>query len=66
MNNLAQAYGDAGRLSDALPLHEEELKRCKAKLGPDHPVTLTSMNNLALAYRAAGRLTEAMALTRKR
>ena len=55
MNNLAMAYRAAGRLTEALALHEEELKRCKAKLGPDHPDTLTAMNSLAVAYAAAGR-----------
>ena len=34
----------------------------KAKLGPDHPDTLTSMNNLALAYQAAGKLDLALPL----
>ena len=33
-----------------------------AKLGPDHPGTLTTLNNLASAYQAAGRLPEAIAL----
>jgi hypothetical protein len=34
----------------------------KAKLGPDHPDTLTSMNNLASSYAAAGRTQEALML----
>ena len=50
MNNLASAYQAAGKLDLALPLFEETLKLQKAKLGPDHPDTLTSMNNLAVAY----------------
>ena len=62
MNNLALAYGAAGRLTDALALHEETLKRRQAKLGPDHSDTLTAMNNLAVAYRAAGRLADALSL----
>ena len=37
----------AGKLDRALPLHEEVLALRKAKLGPDHPDTLTSMSNLA-------------------
>ena len=36
--------------------------RRQAKLGPDHPDTLTSMNDLAVSYRAAGRLADALAL----
>jgi len=54
MNNLAAAYWGAGKLDLALPLFEETLKLMKAKLGPDHPTTLTSMNNLASAYKDAG------------
>ena len=34
----------------------------EAKLGPDHPDTLTSRNNLAVAYQDAGRPSEAIAL----
>ena len=34
----------------------------KAKLGRDHPDTLTTMNNLALAYQAAGKLNLALPL----
>ena len=34
----------------------------KAKLGPDHPDTLTSMNNLAVAYLDAGKLDLALPL----
>ena len=62
MANLALAYQAAGRLDLALPLHEETLKLRKAKLGPDHPDTLTSMANLALAYQDAGRLDLALPL----
>ena len=62
MNNLALAYRDTGRLKEALTLYEETLKRTKAKLGPDHPLTLQVMKNLAAAYQAAGRLPEALPL----
>ncbi len=50
MSNLAVAYEATGKLDLALPLFEESLRLKKAKLGPDHPDTLTSMNNLAAAY----------------
>ena len=62
MNNLAAAYQDAGKLDLALPLFEETLKLTKAKLGPDHPDTLTSMGNLASAYQDAGKLDLALPL----
>ncbi len=43
MNNLAQTYRDMGRLSDALPLFEEALKRQKAGFSADHAHTLIVM-----------------------
>jgi tetratricopeptide (TPR) repeat protein len=55
MSNLAAAYQVAGKFDLALPLLEETLKLKTAKLGADHPDTLTSMNNLAAYYRVAGR-----------
>ena len=61
-NNLANAYRDAGRLDEAIALHEQTLTDLTHILGPHHPNTLTSRNNLASAYRDAGRLDEAIAL----
>ena len=46
----------------ALPLFEETLKTARAKLGPEHNVTLVTMANLATAYRAAGKLERALPL----
>ena len=54
MNNLANSYAALGRHAEALKLREETLALMKAKLGPDHPDTLTSMNNLANSYAAPG------------
>jgi hypothetical protein len=62
MNNLALGYHAAGKRDLALPLLEETLKLRKAKLGPDHAGTLTSMNSLAEGYRAAGKLDLALPL----
>jgi serine/threonine protein kinase/tetratricopeptide (TPR) repeat protein len=50
------------RWSDALKLHEETLALRKAKLGPDHPDTLTSMSNLANSYDSLGRYDDALKL----
>ncbi|WP_274528226.1 tetratricopeptide repeat protein [Micromonospora foliorum] len=62
-NNLATAYDAAGRLDEAIPLHEATLAACERVLGDEeHPLTLTSRNNLATAYDAAGRLDEAIPL----
>jgi serine/threonine protein kinase/tetratricopeptide (TPR) repeat protein len=59
---LALASTYAGRVAEALALHESTLERRKAVLGPDHPDTLGSRGNLAFAYQAAGRMAEALAL----
>ena len=61
-NNLANAYRDAGRLDEAIPLYERTLADSERVLGETHPDTLTSRGNLALAYRDAGRLDEAIPL----
>ena len=62
MNNLAEGYEAAGKLDKALPLYEETLAAMKAKLGPDHPYTLTIMANLAAAYWSAKRLDRSIPL----
>ena len=54
-SNLALAYQAAGRLDEAISLHEQTLAARERVLGPDHPSTLQSRNNLATAYQAAGR-----------
>ena len=61
-NNLANAYRAAGRLDEAITLHEQTLAARERVLGPDHPDTLNSRNNLAIAYQDAGRLDEAITL----
>ena len=54
MNNLATSYPTPARSTGRCKLLEETLALRKAKLGPDHPDTLTSMNNLANSYDDAG------------
>ena len=61
-NNLAGAYQDSGRLTEAIALYEQVLNDRTRILGEDHPDTLISRDNLAGAYISAGRLTEAIAL----
>ena len=61
LNNLALAYYEAGRVDEALPLHEEA-RGGGGPLGPDHPLTLLSMNNFGNAYRQAGRVAEGLPL----
>ena len=61
-HNLAGAYREAGRLTEAIALYEQVLTDRIRVLGEDHPDTLASRHNLAYSYHAAGRLTEAIAL----
>ena len=61
-NSLAVAYRDAGRIDEAIALHEQNLEDRTRILGPHHPDTLISRNSLAGAYRDAGRIDEAIAL----
>jgi len=61
-NNLARAYGAAGRTQDAIALFESTLADRERLFGADHPDTLTSRNNLAKAYLTAGRPAEAIPL----
>ena len=61
-NNLAGAYREAGRLTEAIALYEQVLTDRTRVLGEDHPDTLASRNDLARAYESAGRLGQAIAL----
>jgi len=63
-NSLAVAYRAAGRIDDAIKIHEATLKQREAKLGPDHPHTLIRRNNLVAAYQDAGHAAEAEPLLR--
>ena len=55
-NNLANAYRDAGQISEAIPLIEQMLAARERMLGADHPEPLASRNNLAVADRATRRI----------
>ena len=62
MNNLAAQYGSLKQLDKSIPLFEETLKLREAKLGRDHPDTLSTVGNLGVNYKDAGRLKEAIPL----
>jgi tetratricopeptide (TPR) repeat protein len=62
MNDLANSYAAVGRRAEARELHEATLALQKARLGPDHPDTLTTLNDLASSYAALGRNDEALKL----
>ncbi len=61
-SDLASAYRQAGRTSEAIELDEATLRLREARLGPDHRDTLISRHNLATSYRQAGRTSEAIGL----
>jgi hypothetical protein len=53
-DNLANAFQQAGRLGEAIPLCEENLGNRLRVLGPNHPDTLRSRDTLSHAYELAG------------
>ena len=59
LGNLGVAYRAAGRLTQAIELHEQLRDIKIKKFGADHPETLGTLNNLAVAYRFAGKLVQA-------
>jgi tetratricopeptide (TPR) repeat protein len=61
-NTLANAYLDAGRVAEAMLLHERTLADRERLLAPGHPSILAARGNLANAYRAAGQVAEAVVL----
>jgi tetratricopeptide (TPR) repeat protein len=62
---LANALFRAGRVADAITVWEKVRDSRTAKLGADHPDTLTAVQGLALAYSAAERAADAIALLEK-
>ena len=59
-DGLASAYQAAGRIGDAIGVHERTLAERQRILGKDHPDTLASCGHLARAYAGAGRHAEAL------
>ncbi|WP_440106500.1 tetratricopeptide repeat protein [Streptosporangium sp. H16] len=51
-NNLANAYMAAGRVAEAITVHEATLADCERVLGADHPGTRTVRDNYAVARTA--------------
>ena len=60
-DNLARAFGAAGRFERAVRLYEQVIASRTRIQGDVHPDTLKSRNNLACIYRDADKITEAMA-----
>ena len=54
VNNLGRTYEAAGRIAEAIRLHERTLEKLRSRLTDDHPTTLTAMYGLAKAYRDYG------------
>lgn len=61
-NDLAGAYGDAGRVDQAIPLLERTLEDRVRVLGEGHPDTLRSRNSLAVAYQGSSQVDKAIPL----
>jgi tetratricopeptide (TPR) repeat protein len=61
-HRLGMTLLSLGRAAEAIEFLEWSWATRQAKLGPDHPDTLTSMNNLAAGYRDAGKLDLALSL----
>jgi hypothetical protein len=61
-NTLGSTYRYLGDYPRAIQQHERALALREAKLGVEHPDTLSSRNNLAAAYWSAGRTAEAIRL----
>jgi tetratricopeptide (TPR) repeat protein len=60
MFNLAWAYLNVGRRQESLALFEETHRLMRAKLGPDHPLTLNCLRDMSLAYTNLDRRAEAV------
>ncbi|CAL1136671.1 unnamed protein product [Cladocopium goreaui] len=65
MFELARRLHGRARYGEAEELYRECLRICQAKLGEDHPDTLTCRNNLARLLQAQGHLVEAEPLYRE-
>ncbi len=59
-DGLAASYEAAGRLADAVGMHERTLADRQRALGNDHPDTLASCGHLGRVYAAAGRHDDAL------
>src|SRR6202035_810204 len=62
---LAAVCLNAGRVDEAMDLHQQNLAARERILGPDDPNTLSSRNELAAAYRKAGQINKAIDLLRR-
>jgi tetratricopeptide (TPR) repeat protein len=64
-NTLGKSLLGLGEYELAIEVFAKAMETFKAKLGPEHPYTLTSMNDLATAYQNAGKLDLALPLFEK-
>jgi CHAT domain-containing protein len=62
---LALLYGDQGLYAKAEPLSQRALAIRKKALGPEHPITATSLINLAVLYNNKGHYAKAESLIRR-
>ena len=60
--SMARLLQDMGKLEEARPLLEEDLKARRETLGDRHPGTLISISNMAVLLKNQGKLAEAIPL----
>ena len=62
--NVANMFGDLGRVAEAEVLERATVDRLQQRLGQAHPDTLACQSNLAITLQALGHSTEATKLRR--
>src|SRR5688572_21745800 len=65
LDALAATYEATGSYALAEPLRKQALEIREKALGPEHPVTATSLNNLAMLYYATGAYAQAEPLLKR-
>ncbi len=65
LTNLAKAYQDAGKLTQATKLLEQVRDALVKKFGADDPSTIGTLSSLTAAYLVAGKLTQAIELCKQ-
>lgn len=65
LNNIAEAYRDQGKHTEAVQFYKRVLTINENVLGADHPSVAASLNNLANNYLALGKYAEAEPLYKR-
>jgi tetratricopeptide (TPR) repeat protein len=65
MRNLANSFGDLGKLDEAASMQREVLEKLRRIFGKEHPSTIAAMNDLAVTLRDQGKLDEAASMQKE-